>query len=276
MKINRANVLFALSIAGMAYAFYVLANKPIDPTAVSIILTISSAVLSWVISDHYAAQQNSARIDGVGERSSEKILNQSKQIWEVEEYVRKQADDLEDFGGAQALHSAREMLKIIRSSNNTYIGDWEGIVSEPVRQKMEERMEAQNKLFRAFAQGATEDRDTNTEIEAEKKALPTYLTPGFPTLSLKLASLLGQDVDRNTTTMSKGRLRVRLNRDSYKFNFTGKLYPELETIPEDLRARIVVRPDSAPQRIAVHAATGTCYDFHVHAKSNEYNVLLPA
>ena len=86
---------------------------------------------------------------------------------------------------------------------------------------MEERMEAQNKLFRAYAQGATEDKDTNTEIEEEKRSLPMYLTPGFPTQILKLATLLAQDVDRNTTRESKGRLRVRLNRDTYKFNFTG-------------------------------------------------------
>ena len=38
----------------------------------------------------------------------------------------EQAEELDDYSGSQALNSAREMLKIIRSSNNTYIGDWEG------------------------------------------------------------------------------------------------------------------------------------------------------
>ena len=60
--INRINILLFLSISGVVYAFCVLASKPSDPTAVSIILTISSAVLSWVISDYYAAQQNSSML----------------------------------------------------------------------------------------------------------------------------------------------------------------------------------------------------------------------
>jgi hypothetical protein len=263
---TRTTLIAVLAIAGMVYAFYAFTKTPVDSTSLNIILTICSAALSWVISDYFASEQNTIRIDGVGERSSEKILNQSKQLWEIERSLLRQADEVEDYYASRELVAAQEKIQLIRSSNNTFIGDWEGLVSEPVQTKMAERNDALNKLFQSAGSGEAMPQPPTAN-------LPSHLTPS-PSAS-KLTTVIEQNCSENSGSISKGQFRVKLNRETYKFNFTGKFDPHLDAIPQDLRARIVSRPSGAPSNMGIHVNTGTNTDFHIHTKSNDYDVLLP-
>jgi len=244
----------------------------------SAILACMSVLFTWIIADYYANYQaereNKKLIDGVGERSSEKILNQSKQLWAVEEWATTHAEGATD-DNAETLLAIREMLKIIRSSNNTYLGDWEGVVSDAVRKKMQERIEAQDKIFKGLERPSDSASTPPPHSSPNEGSLPSYLTPEAARDLTNLTTLLEQTPRTNNEKKSQGSIRVRLNRDSYRFNFTGKLYPRLVKVPEDLRARIITSPPNAPSRVSVHAATGTTFDFHIHARSYEPNVNFP-
>jgi hypothetical protein len=169
--------------------------------------------------------------------------------------------------------SLRDMLRLIRSSNNTYLGDWEGVVSESVRQKMKTKIEEQDKRFRTLE---VPNQASGHVAEEPSGILPSYLAPQTASVATKTVEILEQTPNKNTCTKSQGHIRVRLNREMYKFNFTGKLYPALETVPQDCRARIISGPEGCPPNIGVHAATGTTFDFHIHAKSYDSGMTLPA
>ena len=279
----RTIVIAVLAITGMTYTFRMFDKQPTDnetqdATSLNIILMICSSALSWVISDFYASQQNNERIDAVGERSGEKILNQSKQLWEIEQSLLQQAEKVEDEFSEQALVSAQEKIQLIRSANNTFIGDWEGVVSDNVQTKMAER---NNELNILLQNASSNDADVTSSQQhsslSSQTSLPLHLTPIPPiaTNSTKLTTVLEQVVNTNTEKKSQGKMKIRLNRDTFKLNFTGKLYPPLEVIPVDLRARLVEKPTDSPEAISIHVATGTKTDFHIHAKSTEYDVKLP-
>jgi hypothetical protein len=281
MKAARSIILLIFALAGVAYAMVALHGTPPpkDPGAISVILSLASLLFSWIVADYYANYQNEREnrrlIDGVGERSSEKILNQSKQLWDVEEWAKSHAEEASD-EQAETLLAIRAMIKIIRSSNNTYLGDWKSVLSKSVSDKMQEQIEAQDKKFKSIEQPFDVTGNAALAQNQEGDSLPSYLTPQAPLDLSKLTTLLEQTRKTNTEQKSQGTIRVRLNRQSYKFNFTGKLYPQLTKVPEDLRARMISGPPGAPSRIAVHAATGTTFDFHIHARSYEVNVTFPA
>lgn len=271
---NVRNILIAaLSLSGIGFVYKSFSGINPDPAALSIILTGCSAALSWITADYFSSQQNNLRIDGVGERSSEKILNQSKQLWEIEQFIQAKSSELSDDKGVQHLLAAKEMIALVRSSNNTYVGDWEGIVSNEIQQKMRGRNEEQNELFRSAASGEELPESSKTEGK-----LPTHLTPVFNQAisQNRRTILLNQDVATKTTKESKGILRAQLLQDSPKFNFTGKLYPHFDNVPSVLKARVKVSPSSAPDHIYVNVSTGTTHDFHVHARSSDTDMLLPA
>ncbi len=107
---------------------------------VSVILTIASFLVSWAISAYYSkaslTAENTKLIDRIGVQSSEKILNQSKQLYTIEQYLDEKQNQLinknDSSDAVIYLESTRNMLRLVRSSNNTYVNDWVGVVSESV------------------------------------------------------------------------------------------------------------------------------------------------
>ena len=251
---------------------------------ISIILAISSSVLAWVTTSHYSKEtlkaENTKLIDRIGEQSSEKILNQSKQLYSIEQYLDEKRNVImeKDLSpeGSIFLESTRNMISLIRSSNNTYLNDWAGVVSEAVKENILKQRNVQSQLFEDISlinrvslekRGELEDK-----IEKASKDLPSYLVPNSA-LKENHASILEHQIKENTETKKTGIIKILLSEDCYKGHVVGKFETVFQTPPSRNNSKILKSAVNG-QLINVFARTGTVHDFHVGLKSLEYNVPL--
>ncbi|WP_124635536.1 hypothetical protein [Taibaiella sp. KBW10] len=251
---------------------------------VSIILAIASSVISWAISSFYSEKtltaENTKLIDRIGEQSSEKILNQSKQLYSIEQYLDEKQNILleKDLSpeGSIFLESTRNMIRLVRSSNNTYINDWTGVVSDKVKDSIIKQRNAQSQLFEDInlIRHVSPDKREKLEEKIEKASqdLPSYLVP-VTTLKENHASIIEHIYIEDTTSIKKGRLKIYLAEDCYKGHVVGKFLSTFSNPPKKSTSSME-KAVSRDQQINTFARTGTVYDFHVGIKSIEYNIPL--
>ncbi|ELR72892.1 hypothetical protein C900_00853 [Fulvivirga imtechensis AK7] len=251
---------------------------------ISIILALGSAAFSWVISSHYSKKtlkaENTKLIDRIGEQSSEKILNQSKQLYSIEQYLdskqEKSAMENSDSKGMIYLESTRNMIRLIRSSNNTYLSDWAGVVSDEVREKLTEQSNAQSQLFEdidLISSASPAKREKIEEkIEANSQKLPSHLVPQS-SLKRNNAELHDHLIETNDTDKKKGIIKVLLSEPSFKGHVVAKFDTNLSSPPTKNKSVLKKSPNGS-QNVNVFAKTGTVYDFHIGLKSDEFNVPL--
>ncbi len=251
---------------------------------ISIILAIASGAFSWIVSSHYAKAslkaENTKMIDRIGEQSSEKILNQSKQLYSIEQFLDDKQEKLamEDTDSTSMIYleSTRNMLRLIRTSNNTYLSDWAGVVSDEVRQKITEQSNTQSQLFEdidLIPQSTPEKREKLEEkIEMNSQKLPSHLVPKS-NLKGNNAKIIDHEITQNDLNIKKGTVKVLLSEPSFKGHVVVKFESKLSSPPTKNNSNLINSP-SGQKNINVFAKTGTVYDFHVGIKSHEYNVPL--
>jgi hypothetical protein len=251
---------------------------------ISIILSIASAVVSWAISSHYSKEtltaENTKLIDRIGEQSSEKILNQSKQLYSIEQYLDEKQNALLEKElspeGTLFLESTRNMIRLIRSSNNTYLNDWAGVVSESVKGNILKQRNAQSQLFEDISLinkvSAEKRTELETKIEKASQDLPSYLVP-VSALKENNATILEHEIKEDSLTKKAGVIKILLSEDCFKGHVVGKFGTVFSTPPTKNKSSII-KSVSNGQQINVFAKTGTIHDFHVGLKSLEFNVPL--
>lgn len=249
---------------------------------ISIILAIASAAISWTVTSHYSkktlSEENTRLIDRIGAQSSEKILNQSKQLYSVEQYLDDKQNKLIEREISQEaaiyLESTRNMIRLIRSSNNTYLNDWAGVVSENVKLEIVKLRNAQSQLFEdiSLINFVAPDKRSELEEKIEKNSqeLPSYLVPSS-NLKINHASIIEHLILENTDTIKKGKLKILISEDCYKGHVVGKFETPFLLPPQKSYSTLVL-PSNNEQKIHVFAKTGTVHDFHVGLKSNEFNI----
>ena len=250
----------------------------------SIILAISTSLVSWIVTSHYAkvslAKENMRLIDRIGAQSSEKILNQSKQLYSIEQYLDEKQLSL--FGKDTSneaviyLESTRNMIRLIRTSNNTYLNDWAGVVSDDVKQEMLKQRNVQSQLFEDINLINYTSFEKRTELEEKiekySKELPSYLVPSSNPKA-NHATIFDHIISENGDNKKKGILKVLISEECYKGHVVGKFEDEFDKPPQKSNSSVIKSPNGR-QNIAVFAKTGTVYDFHVGLKSMDFNVPL--
>lgn len=251
---------------------------------ISIILAIASSAVSWTISSHYSKEtlkaENTKLIDRIGEQSSEKILNQSKQLYSIEQYLdEKQNTLLEKDNSPEGiifLESTRNMIRLVRSSNNTYLNDWAGVVSKDVKDNILKHRNAQSQLFEDInlINKVSPEKRTELENKIEKASqdLPSYLVP-VSALNENHATILEHEIKENTPNKKTGILKILISEDCYRGHVVGKFDGQFELPPKKQHSTIL-KSASHSQQITAFAKTGTIHDFHVGLKSIVYNVPL--
>ncbi len=250
---------------------------------ISIILSIASAVVSWMISSHYAnatlTEENTKLIDRIGAQSSEKILNQSKQLYSLEQYLDEKYEELmdQDMPGETIIYleSVRHMIRLIRSSNDTYVNDWAGVVSDNVKSEILKQRNAQSQLFVDISRmnfvSPAQRSELEEKIEKTSRDLPSYLVPKS-NLKINHAIISQNNIIEDKENLKRGRLKILLSEDSFKGHVVGKFKTPFITPPENSVSTLVSPANG--KKISVYAKTGTVHDFHVGIKSDELNVPL--
>ncbi|EPP4298156.1 hypothetical protein ACUP6R_003984 [Vibrio navarrensis] len=258
---------------------------PLESTLLSVLLTVFSGASSWMMADYYAkssSEKESAKlIDRIGEQSSEKILNQSRQLWNIENYLESKRKELSNDPANseqyEFIGSIIEMIRLVRSSNNTYLSDWAGVTSEAIKYKIDSQSRAQSELFEdidLLLKSDFDDVDVKNRIISNSKKLPSYLAPSTSNYDGKKISIVRTEYKRQDVNVSQGKMTVYVSQPVYNFTCTGRLEPEMQKKPSSTRARVDGKPRKCPE-FNISCSAGTTFDFHVHIKSKESNVYLP-
>jgi hypothetical protein len=174
------------------------------------------------------------------------------------------------------LESTRNMIRLIRSSNNTFLSDWAGVVSDDVKDTITEQSNAQSQLFEdidLIHYSTPEKREQLEEkIEQNSQKLPSHLVPKS-NLKGNNAKVLDHEITEDTDKKKAGIVKILLSEESYKGHVVVKFEKTFNTPPEKYYSNLKVCP-SGQKNINVFAKTGTVYDFHVGIKSQELNVPL--
>lgn len=281
-------IISGIGVVGCLFWIALTANEAgaRESILISLILTIASAIVTWIVAAHFAKEsseaENAKLIDRIGEQSSEKILNQSKQLYSIEQYLDSKQTDLIENGSDEKsiiyLESTRNMLRLIRSSNNTYLSDWAGVVSTEIRTKLTQQSEAQSQLFEDIdlinSSSSPEQRERLAEkIEANAQKLPTHLVPKSNP-NENSARIIGHEIIEDSETKKIGVIKILLNKDSFKGHVVGKFKTNFSLPPEKSSSSLQNHPNNGEAKINVFAKTGTVHDFHIGIKSYEFNVPL--
>ena len=293
--------LFAIISIILAIVTIAFASEmtPRENAFLTIIVTILTTVVSWIMSQQSASQSHKEleaktqeKIDTVAYQSSEKILNLSKQLFEIQRFIDETIDVADECESVIATNftyrhrsdATAKMCSLLRSSNDTFTSDWIGVVSNEIAKRIEDQKRAQSEIFRGLEsvrQGTKEEASGSENAEGlvrelnrlsnEASSLPESIRPDIRIPAVSVA----QEITLASETIQTGFLTLTVMRPLYKTLGTGRLSPLMSAPPH-----MSVRLESSPAGvelppIGIHSATGTRHDFHVHVKSNEYGVQLP-
>lgn len=294
MNHNRQSVLIGVGVLLLLGAFGCLwlvvsiqSPTPRETGLLGLLLTLLSMLGSWAISHVYSTSSSresaQGKIDTIAQQSSEKILNHSTQLWRLEQYFRSslQCASEEDNDAAVAtlrnrIDSACEMARMLRSSNNTFLSDWQGVVSDSVNAVISSQASKVREIMDAYDQldtppsGDTEQwknlRDELVDkVSLLRAQLPSAVTPDRKYHSAPAVAVVQHSAEASPTRQT-GQLIVELLRPVYNATGSGKFKPPLVSAPTSLNATLIEKPEGSP-KIEVHAGGGTTFDFNVHFKS---------
>ncbi len=88
---------------------------------------------------------------------------------------------------------------------------------------------------------------------------------------------VSQEVDENASPeRNRGMLKITVNRDTPIATGTGKLFPEMNSVPI-LSVKLLSIPDGFPVEMMKYtAATGTTFDFNINLRAESYREPLPS
>ena len=157
-------VLFCLY--GAYYCLNATANaaslSPRENALLNYLLCLFSVLASWLVSHYYAVYSahtsTAEKIDTIAQQSTEKIMNQSAQLWEVEQFLESSVEiAANQMNAAEAnntlrnrMQSSSQMIRLLRSSNSTFTSDWAGVASEGVRKTLESQVKKQQELLKIY------------------------------------------------------------------------------------------------------------------------------
>jgi hypothetical protein len=155
-------VLIVCPIAGIAYSFNYFSNGNLtanEQVLFSIILTIASLLLSWVISHFYYEKSHADNITEIkkdyqsslkvyASKAAEKVTNLSTEFTKLVNYLTEEFDDNEyesDHENLNAkkerIYSALHIINTLKSINDGSLSDWKGIIPDEIEEIAEEKRE---------------------------------------------------------------------------------------------------------------------------------------
>lgn len=190
-------VLMIVSIAGIAYCFNFFKEGDLttnEQVLFSILLTIVSFLLSWVLSHFYYENSHKQTIEDIKKenqsnlkiyatKAAEKVKNLSAQLVGLVTYLNEElaADDYSSAeenlrAKEERIYSAVHIIKTLKSINDGSLSDWSGVIPEAIAEIAEaerETFEEINRLVSDFSEVKTQyDEDTfQFPLEPQEESL---------------------------------------------------------------------------------------------------------
>ncbi|WP_434707241.1 hypothetical protein J3P75_14910 [Pseudomonas sp. R1-1] len=262
---------------------------------------VITSLLSLIFSYFFAKSGVFEKNDPIAEASAEKIVNLSIQIDRLKEFLLSSIDTVESkdnthemqlYGLKNRIESAAEMAVLLALSNQTFKNDWLGVVSGPMRskieqkykdtsdwiaatdkrQKLEKKIEASEGNDALVAELAAQLRATEQKIEELSNSIPAATVPLNKTLASSVSS---QDFAERSETKQSGTISIAVHRPIPNATGSGKLSPKMVAAP-NLSVNLLAAPEGFERdKYKIHPGTGTNYDFNISIKSKVPGTLVP-
>lgn len=294
---------YGLAVFTIVFIYQTTNPSPRETALLNILLFLLSTVASLITGYYFARVSTSEKIDTIGERSSEKMVNFTSQLLDLEGYLRDTAVVAQDEGGINihaALNAYRHrtdaaasMAANLASTNESFRSDWLGVVSDSARKvieanykklrsvtrKLDEIVELEQKERSASGSEDESLRKTlekaRQELESLKESLPIRAFVARSPENKAPAVAVDQQVEMATPERNKGVLRIKILRPVPSATGSGKLAPRMGEVPG-----VTIKPIKVPEGAALGdfrytVGTGTNYDFNITIGTSGFGDPLP-
>ena len=268
---------------------------PRESALMNYLLCLFSVLATWLASHYYAIYSANAttaeKIDTIAQQSTEKIMNQSAQLWEVERFLENSVEIADNEANESAanntlrnrMQSSAQMIRLLRSSNTTFTSDWAGVTSDKVRKNLESQVKKQQELLTIYeevqaaepepeGEGADQredqrTREPNRRLQEFTRTLPAAALPTAQPAKTRAVTTT-QFPQPATNTLAQGGAILRVLRPVA--NVTGYLrfVPALE-LPVNVTLSLAALPEGVQvAQLSAHAGAITSSGCPIHITRN--------
>lgn len=189
-------ILLAAIIIGVIVCVWVIAKGNTTSTEgllLSVVLTILSAIGSWITSDYYASYSSNKNLMVFARKAAEKVTNLSNELDRLSVFLQQEleADEYETptqvvLARDLRIEGAIHIINTLKSVNDGSLSDWQGVIGDEIsaqRERQEEREEELRELVERFESlyttapltPATGQGESTSALRSEIKAIRTDL-----------------------------------------------------------------------------------------------------
>ncbi len=156
-------VLFASLVVGVIVCIWVIARGNTSATEgllLSVVLTILSAIASWMLSYYYASYSSSKNLKVFALKAAEKVTNLSNELDRLSVFLQAELEADEYETPSQALlardlriEGAIHVVNTLKSVNDGSLSDWQGVIGDEIsaqRERQQEYKEEVSELLERF------------------------------------------------------------------------------------------------------------------------------
>lgn len=195
MKTTFNIVVTALIVAILGLITYILLSdlNSKESGLVSLLLTVLSVVVSFLISNYYAQISHKKAIEEVREQhltnlktyalnAAEKVSNLSNELTRLSFYLQndlaeenEENTEMLNHSLTERIESAIHIINTLKSVNDTSLSDWRGVIGEELNEQLEEKIERENEL-----KSLIERVETLVTENKNSTPNPKYYGGGYP------------------------------------------------------------------------------------------------
>lgn len=160
------NLIITILIVIFALIAYLLFSSDIsnkEAGLISLLLTILSFVVSYLVSNYFAEESYKKAIDEVKEQhlanlkvyalnAAEKVGNLSNELTRLSIYLQQELDydeenlEMANHSLSERIESTIHIINTLKSVNDTSLSDWRGVIGDELNEQKEEQLEREYEL----------------------------------------------------------------------------------------------------------------------------------
>jgi hypothetical protein len=162
-------ILFVASIIGIIICLIYITTSSLsskENLLLSILLTICSALISWIITVMYAKNENSVKIEEIKSsykkdlriyalKAAEKVDNLSNELNKLAVFLKDELDEENEnikndlYAKKERIKSSIHIIGTLKSINDKSLSDWNGVIPTELEERDEEERETTEKIIEA-------------------------------------------------------------------------------------------------------------------------------
>jgi len=188
MKNNILNIIVGILVISIIGIIINISNKDLtinESTLLSVLLTILSIIVSWILASYFAKNSQKQAIDEVKTEyqnnlrtyalnAAEKVNNLSNELTKLALYLKSNLENEDDsdefalYSKIERIESAIHIVNTLKSVNDTSLSDWKGVIGEELEEREEEREEREERLLEL-----TEKIESIVNSQSENRIKPS-------------------------------------------------------------------------------------------------------